>query len=190
MHNHNIAENLEINKKDTLLWKSQSSQFKRFKVISKILENVQFDSIVDTNAGFGDLYLHLKNNLDFNNKQYVGINNNPNMVEIANFQTQQTILQKDMLLDNNLPVGDFYVSSGNMNFLNKREIFFYISKMLLFSNNGIIFNILEKSELKNRENYNRLSMSEILYFLKPFNLKIKILRGYLQDDITIFALKK
>jgi len=176
-----------------VFWKSQSSQYKRFKVISKILENIEFDSIVDAGSGFGDLYLYLKERIDFDHKLYMGIDNNPNMVEISAMQTKQPIFCKDVLYDMDMPTADFYIASGSMNFLNRTETYFFISKMLLFSNKGIIFNILEKNEYEKTDKsdiYNKFTMDEILYLLKPFNLKIKVIRGYLRNDLTIFAQKQ
>jgi len=176
-----------------VFWKSQSSQYKRFKVISKILENIEFDSIVDAGSGFGDLYLYLKEHMEFEHKLYIGIDNNPNMVEISAMQTKQAIFCKDVLYDMDMPTADFYIASGSMNFLNRTETYFFISKMLLFSNKGIIFNILEKNQYEKTDKsdiYNRFTMDEILYLLKPFNLKIKVIRGYLRNDLTIFAQKQ
>jgi SAM-dependent methyltransferase len=162
-------------------WESTQTQKKRFSAIHACLGSLQNEHIVDAGCGFGDFYLYLKekNNLP---KSYVGLDLCAPMVTEAKRRTGCKILQKD-ILNQSIPMADWYVASGSMNLLTKMETHIFIQRCFEKSKKGFVFNLLEGKDTKG--NYSYWKPHDILMLCRTFCTKVEIKEGYMEGDFTV-----
>jgi SAM-dependent methyltransferase len=165
-----------------LNWNSKESQTKRFEVILSLLKDEGEDlSIVDAGCGFGDFYIYAIEN-GFKFKEYIGIDILPIFVKKAKNLTKQKIFLKDVLVDD-LPVADFYISSGMMNTFTKFETILFLKRALRVSKKGLIFNLLSSNKESEIFNYQNPNFICNLFNKKRYNCTI--IRDYLDNDFTL-----
>jgi len=173
-----------------LNWNSKLSQDIRFEIITALIqEELSTSSVADAGCGFADLYLFWDKNALYV-KEYIGIDSVLNSVNLAeknlNNFSNCTLTCKDILKDK-LPHADWYIASGSLNILSSFDTWLFLEQILTYSKKGIIFNILEGD--KQSENFNYQTKEQIENFFHKKDLKIDIISGYLEDDITIRVTK-
>ena len=173
-----------------LNWNSKISQDIRFEIITALIqEELPICSIADAGCGFADLYLFWDKN-DLHIKKYIGIDSVLNSVNLANKNLKNfsncTLTCKDILKDA-LPYADWYIASGSLNILSTFDTWLFLEQMLAYSKKGIVFNILEGE--KQSENFNYQTKQHIEKFFHKKDLKIDIISGYLENDMTIRVTK-
>ena len=169
-----------------LHWQSKQTQELRFEAILTILQpEIKQLSLVDAGCGFGDFYcyLHQEDSLP---ASYIGIDIHPKMVKIAKKRTKKTIIEANILTAT-LPEADYYVCSGAMNVLERFETTLFISQMLRFAKQGVIFNLLKGED--SSSTYNKYLPSEIRKQFSDFTGELQIIEGYLEDDFTVLLKK-
>ncbi len=172
-------------------WNSEFSQVVRFEVISDLLgDELKSSKIVDAGCGFGELYAYWQK-CESLPLEYVGLDCLQNSVDISTKRFGDSpncsFTCRDVLRDD-LPVADWYVSSGALNILSSFETWLFLEKMLKFSKKGIVFNVLQG--YIRSENFNYQTKEDMKEFAKDKNLEIVIVDGYLKNDMTIRMVKK
>ncbi|PPK61390.1 methyltransferase family protein [Malaciobacter marinus] len=163
-------------------WNSKFSQYLRFEVLTKYLQDLQNSTILDTGCGFAEYLNFLKNKkIDF--KKYTGIDCEEHMVQISKkrFKNYEFLLL-DILKDD-LPKADYYICSGAMNLLEFEDMKIFIQKCFDSSKKGFVFNFLKESS------FTYVSQKEILSFCKTITTKIELEDTYLHNDCTIYLEK-
>ncbi len=170
-------------------WDSVQTQKRRFSAISSCLGDVNNDTLVDAGCGFGDFYLYLKekNNLP---KTYTGLDLCEPMVKVAKVRTGCKIVQRDILRQT-IPLADWYVASGSMNFLTRLETQIFIQRCFEKSRKGFVFNLLYGKEHGGKEHevtYSYWMPHEIMELCRPLGVKVQIKEGYMEGDFTVTLL--
>ncbi|HFQ61650.1 MAG TPA: class I SAM-dependent methyltransferase [Epsilonproteobacteria bacterium] len=162
-------------------WDSTQTQKRRFSTIVSCLGDIKHETLVDAGCGFGDFYLYLKekNNLP---KNYTGLDLCEPMVKEAKIRTGCKIVQRD-ILNQTLPLADWYVASGSMNLLTRMETRIFIQRCFEKSRKGFVFNLLCGKEQEGEFSY--WAPHDILELCKPFGAKVQIKEGYMEGDFTI-----
>jgi len=165
-------------------WNGEQTQKRRFSAIASCLGDVKHDTLVDAGCGFGDFYLYLKgkNNLP---KTYSGLDLCEPMVKEAKVRTGCKIIQRD-ILNQTIPMADWYVASGSMNLLTELETRIFIQHCFEKSRKGFVFNLLDGK--KREGNYSYWKPYDILELCRTFSQKVKLKEGYLEGDFTIVLL--
>jgi hypothetical protein len=63
------------------------------------------------------------------------------------------------------------------------DTWMFLEKMLFYSKVGVVFNILEGT--KESKNFNYQKKEDIIKFAKRKGYKIKVVEGYLPNDISV-----
>lgn len=161
-------------------WQSQFTQYLRFEVLNSFIkEDIEASSIVDAGCGFGE-YLNYLQKSSLKPKSYTGIDVEEKMILLSKqrFPSEKFFI-KDVLKDT-LPKADYYVCSGAMNILRKKQMFKFIENCLNASNKGFVFNFLKTDTLNN------VSCETIIDFCYGLKKDAFIKDYYLDNDITIF----
>ena len=166
-----------------LNWNSRISQTLRFDIILELLpKNLSKNTLVDAGCGFGDFFLYLQQN-DIAIKRYTGIDEISSMCRIAQEQTNQTIIQANILQEE-LPLADYYICSGALNVLTKFETFQFIQNCYKHAEYGFVFNILFGE--KESDIYNYFTLSDIKTLAASLGVqKMTIQQDYIDNDITV-----
>ena len=161
-------------------WQSQFTQYLRFEIINSFIKDeIENCSIVDAGCGFAEYLNYLKKS-GLKAKSYIGIDLEQRMVNLSKERfPHEEFLQRDVLKDS-LPKADYYVCSGSMNILRKKQMFRFIENCLNASNKGFIFNFLRGHTLNN------VNHEKVIDFCYSLNKDIEIKDYYLDNDITIF----
>ncbi len=167
-------------------WDSSQTQKRRFSAIISCLGDVKNDTLVDAGCGFGDFYVYLKekNNLP---KTYTGLDLCKPMVKEAKVRTGCKIVQRDILCQT-IPMADWYVASGSMNFLTRLETYIFIQRCFEKSRKGFVFNLLYGKEQGGKEyerTYSYWLPHEIIELCRPLSAKVQIKEGYMDGDFTV-----
>ena len=166
-----------------LNWNSEDSQKIRFEVLAQFLKDkISTCSVVDAGCGFGDFYLFLQEK-NLIPKSYVGIDCMQDFIDIAKLRLpNNTFTCRDILKDE-LVYADWYIASGSLNILNSFDTWMFLEKMLFYSKEGVLFNILEGDKIS--ENFNYQKKEDIIKFAKRKGYKVRVVEDYLPNDISV-----
>jgi len=165
-----------------LHWKSEQAQRIRFKVIAAQLPISGEFRIVDAGCGFADFYHYLKRSHTNDAMSYLGLEYNEALIKKS--AHQHHIAHCNVLRDT-LPKADYYVCSGALNLLTPFEAMLFIMRCFKHATVGVIFNVLmSQQKSDNQSIYNVYDMSSLSNLLSRFQ-NVKIVMGYLCNDITI-----
>lgn len=164
-------------------WNSKYTQYKRFEVLTKQMKkDIKTSSIVDVGSGFGEYYTYLQNNNKIPN-HYIGVDCEENMVNISRKRFPSVeFLHQDILTDVLIP-SDYYVCSGAMNILNRKDVSLFIERCFEYSQKKFVFNYLKN------ETFNDIEKQDIIDISKKITPNIKVIEGYLDNDFTIVMVK-
>lgn len=161
-------------------WQSQFTQYLRFEILNSFIkDDISNSTIVDAGCGFAE-YLNYLQKSNLKPKSYTGIDVEEKMIDLSKQRfPNEKFLVKDVLKDS-LPKADYYVCSGAMNILRKKQMFRFIENCLKASNKGFVFNFLKADTLNN------VSCEAILNFCNSLGKDAFVKDYYLDNDITIF----
>ena len=163
-------------------WSSAFTQNIRFEVITSFfIHEINKVDLIDAGCGFGDYYLYLKK-YNILPKNYIGIEKEIFFSKIAKNRTKQKIITTD-ILKGNLPKADYYIASGSLNILEKKDFFKFIEICYGYGKKGFIFNFLTKKQFIN------ISKEEVLQFCNNITNNFLIKEDYLEHDCSIFLKK-
>ncbi|ADR33275.1 hypothetical protein Sulku_0609 [Sulfuricurvum kujiense DSM 16994] len=163
-----------------LRWHSKQSQEIRFHQLLALLP-YDTQSIVDAGCGFGDLYDYIRLNGKYT-LHYIGLDSLDMMVEEAIKRTQQEAIYRCDILNDPLPMAEFYLCSGALNILTRNAAFRFIERCYDASSRGIIFNFLEGD--KDSKTFNYLREGDIKALGEKLNARVVIRRHYYECDCT------
>ena len=161
-------------------WQSKYTQYIRFEVLNSFIkDDISNSSIVDAGCGFGEYLNYLKKS-NIKPISYTGIDIEEKMIALSKerFPSEKFLIKN--ILDDNLPKADYYICSGAMNILTRKQMFKFIEKCLDCSNKGFAFNFLSEDTL------NGVDHRIIIDFCKELNKEIEIKDYYLDNDMSIF----
>ena len=164
-------------------WNSKYSQYKRFEIITKLIrKKISTSSIADIGCGFADYYTYLLDN-NYSQIDYLGIDCEKTMIDICNTKYKnQNFLILNAIKDD-LPTKDYYICSGALNILGKKEVFEFIKNCFEASRKAFIFNFLKK------DSFNNIKKEEILEFCEMLDPAFRCVENYLYNDCTIIIKK-
>lgn len=161
-------------------WNSKYSQYKRFEIITSCMKDLNQSTLVDAGCGFGEYYAYLTLQKQLP-KEYIGVDCEINMIRIAQDRFAFLEFYVKNILKDTLIRSDYYVCSGAMNLLSKKEFFLFIDNAWAHSKKGFIFNFLKD------ESFNRIKVKEVITFCQSLNATtIELRENYLNNDMTIF----
>jgi SAM-dependent methyltransferase len=124
---------------EALGWENQEGQLQRFDLLSDI-GDLNHRSVLDAGCGYGDLrdYLYKK----YPQSRYFGVEQMPELLDVAVERyaaLPETIFFQGDFANSELPVTDYILLSGSLNYINSDPLF--VLKMIekLFNNCRIAF---------------------------------------------------
>ncbi len=191
-------QNNQPNQPDYYLlgWESESAQLQRFEALVNEL-NLHGKRILDIGCGTGNLLQYLEKR--FSDFKYTGVDILEHMISYAKSKkTRGRFICIDIFKENPFEQNEFDVifASGifNINLGNNKK--FLIDALKLFNNickETISFNLLDGKSLNRENKYFYTSSDEICSLINdnyPNQFKIKVIKGYLQNDFTIVCSKE
>ena len=164
-------------------WNSEYSQYKRFEVLTSFIKNkIKKSTIVDAGCGFAEYYNYLFDN-HLKPKSYIGIDCEEKMITLASKRFLDTSFYTKNILEDEIPIADYYICSGAMNILKKEEAIIFINKCFKASKKAFVFNLLKNDQLS------KLNINDIYTYCKSLSKQTGIREDYLDNDITIFMKK-
>lgn len=174
------------NSPSSLSWSSKQAQEIRFKILCEV-GDLNDKSVLDVGCGIGDLYGYLKDNKIKVN--YLGIDLVPELIKAARGKYPPAKFgAKDIFSfsDNSF---DYVIASGILSFCipDYREKYLaLISKMFAVSKIALVFNMLSKNGPAKGDLLITWDCHEIEKFCQTLTPNVKIIKGYTDDDFTIF----
>lgn len=164
-------------------WNSEYTQYIRFQVLTSFIkDSIKESFIIDAGCGFGEYYNYLFDN-ELKPKLYLGIDCEDQMISLASKRFINTRFEIQNILKDTLIISDYYICSGAMNILEKREVFLFIENCFSASKIAFIFNFLKNDGLTN------IDASDIIDYCLTLSNKIEIKEDYLHNDFSV-CLKK
>jgi len=164
-------------------WNSKDSQYKRFEILTQFFKNdIEDTTIVDVGSGFGEYLVYLENN-SLGLKEYIGVDCEDHMIEIAKKRFPNNRFYKRNILFDPLFEADYYICSGALNILLYSQVELFIKRCFQSSKKGFIFNYLKHLTFTN------ISQDEIIYICKEHTNNITVKENYLENDFTVAMFK-
>ncbi len=116
-------------------------------------------------------------------QKYTGIDSLDEMINISKKRFIGVDFSKIDVLKDELNACDYYVCSGAINTLNKKEFYSFIEKCFNASKKGFVFNFLKN------KSFNNIKLEEVISFSSSLTNKIATKNDYLDNDFTIFMIK-
>lgn len=164
-------------------WNSTFTQYKRFEILTNFIKDeIKTSFIIDAGCGFAEYYNYLiRNNKEA--KNYLGIDCEKMMINVASKRFPNIDFKVQNILEDDLLFADYYICSGAMNILEKKDVFSFIEKCFFKSNKGFIFNFLKNDSLC------KVDHIEVINFCKKLTKNIEFKDSYLPNDFSIFLKK-
>ncbi|MBK1644596.1 methyltransferase type 11 [Thiocapsa imhoffii] len=167
-------------------WQSSQTQALRFEILRGLLpEDLSTLRLVDAGCGFGDFHRFLARRAD-EPGHYLGLDLMEPMVEVARRRTGCEIRCCDVLNDR-LPVADYYVCSGAMNNLTREETWRFIRQCFAASRAGFVFNLLKGQD--GPGSYNFQQPRDLMGLAEELGATHRLREGYLASDFSMALLK-
>ncbi len=186
-HRHRIAE-YQGGTAKALGWKSGESQRKRFEAISKV-GDLSGCSLLDVGCGYGDLRGYLDRR--FSDFTYIGIDQMPEFIDSATMRygnDADTFFYRTDFTAVGLPQVDYVIASGALGYRcdNSDFCFRMIQKMYAAAGRALAFNMLDADRFPEHELLVGHDCDKVVAFCETLSPRVKVVRGYLEDDFTVF----
>lgn len=189
-HRHRIDE-YKAGTVKALGWRGSESQLKRFEVLAGI-DDLEDASILDIGCGYGDLKGYLDQRVS--NFTYIGIDQMPEF--IAEAQSTYKNCAKTFFYQTDFsavafPQVNYVFASGALGYCCADPDFYtdMIQKMFFAAELALAFNMLDAAHFQNDPLLRGHDFDDILAFCRGLSPRVKPIRGYLEDDFTIFIQK-
>ncbi|PXY42407.1 hypothetical protein DMB65_04040 [Flavobacterium cheongpyeongense] len=172
----------------SLAWFSEEDQLKRFEILTQI-GDLNDKSILDIGCGNGDLCYYLSQY--FTNFSYHGIDMIPAFLDNAiekNKDFPDTTFYLGDFMQGNLPVVDYVLVSGSLNYKNSDPDFIFkaIAHLYAHCNKGLGFNLL--SDTINTDGIlMTYSPKTITDFCKTLSNSVVVEDNYVDGDFTVMV---
>lgn len=172
-------------------WQKIEGQSMRFDKLSQI-GNLSGHSVLDAGCGHADLFPFLKKR--FSSVTYYGCEQIPELLQIATQRYKHennVVLLEGDFLDEAMPMTDFVLVSGSLNYGHSDENFIYKAIETLFTKCriGLGFNLLSGGVEPNTL-LRAYQPDDILNFCRTLSKVVQIQVGYWPDDFTVFVYKE
>lgn len=175
----------------SLGWRSEDSQIERYKVLANITD-FNNKTILEPGCGYGDFLYLLSDSYDF--LQYTGVELVPAFIQRV---------PKHFLSDPKIKFinGDFskikfskydvIIASGFLSYsvFDVKYYFNMISKMFYLADEMVGFNFLDQEKFGKHPLIKSHNKFEIVNYCKSLTENVKVIEGYLPDDVTIVLYK-
>ena len=174
-------------------WESHNAQFARFRVLT---DNVTLGgkSLLDVGCGCGDLFRLLnEQGIDVD---YLGVDILPGMIEKAkSIHENADFICGDLFKDSSFCKNVYNVvfTSGifNLNLGNNRDFFeTALFKFTELAADNLVINLLDEKSPDRDERYFYFNPEEAAGLLESHGWRVKIIRGYLNNDFTLIGNKE
>lgn len=186
-HRHRIAEYQDGTVK-ALGWRGSESQLKRFEVLATI-GDLNGAAILDVGCGYGDLKAFLDQR--FSAITYIGIDQMPEFIAQAKSiykNHANTYFYQTDFSTVDFPSVDYVLASGALGY-RCADLGFYprmIQKMFAATKQGVAFNMLDAAYFPEDPLLTGHNPDHTLTFCRSLSPHVKWVRGYLDDDFTVF----
>ena len=189
-HRRRIGE-FSIGSVKSLGWTNEDSQLQRFAALIEV-GNLNNRSILDIGCGYGAIKGYLdKHFFGFN---YIGIDQMPEFIAEARCLYGQRpncyFCQADFTAQA-LPKVDYVLASGVMSY-RSQEIDCYdsmIRKMYEAAGEALAFNMLDVTKFPHHEFLTGHDSEKVLAYCKTLSPRVRLIKGYLEDDFTVLMYK-
>jgi SAM-dependent methyltransferase len=168
-------------------WQPDGQQI-RFKTLAQI-GDLAHCSVLDVGCGYADLYPFLKQR--FASVQYTGIEQMPELLALAEARyspAADLTLHGGDFLRVPLPLSDYVLASGSLNYRNRASGFIYQAIECLFASCrlGLGFNLLSW-EPPGGGPLTAYDPATIVAFCQTLAPRVKLIEGYRDGDFTVFV---
>jgi SAM-dependent methyltransferase len=167
-------------------WQPDGQQI-RFEVLTQI-GDLAHCSVLDVGCGYADLYPFLRQH--FAGVQYIGIEQMPELLDLARARypgaPNMTLRTGDFLREP-LPLSDYVLASGSLNYRHRHPRFIYqaIEKLFGSCQRGLGFNLLCWEPVGGGP-LAAYDPATIVTFCKTLASKVVLKEGYRDGDFTVY----
>lgn len=160
----------------------------RFKTLAQI-GDLAHCSVLDVGCGYADLYPFLKQR--FAGVQYRGIEQMPELLDVALARychCSDISLRSGDFLRSPLPLSDYVLASGSLNYRHRNPDFIYqaLEKLFAGCRLGLGFNLLS-GEPTGSGPLAAYNPAAIVAFCQTISPNVVLLDGYWEGDFTVFV---
>ena len=168
-------------------WHPEGQQV-RFKMLAQI-GDLANHSVLDVGCGYADLYPFLKQR--FAGVQYRGIEQMPELLDVALARychCSDISLSSGDFLRSPLPLSDYVLASGSLNYRHRNPDFIYqaLEKLFASCRLGLGFNLLS-GEPAGSGPLAAYAPAAIVAFCQKLSPNVVLLDGYWEGDFTVFV---
>lgn len=169
-------------------WRGPESQQKRFDVIKEV-GDMNGATVLDVGCGHADLKAYL--DLHFRGFHYIGIDQMPEFMSEARArfgdQPNTTLCQSDFTRVD-LPTVDYVIACGVLNYRCKNPGFYFdmIRRMFDAADKALAFNMLDVENFPDHPLLLGHNCEEVTEFCRSLTPHVTVIRGYVDDDFTLF----
>ncbi len=173
-------------------WRGGESQLKRFHVLSTV-GDLNGCSLLDVGCGYGDLKGYLDSKVS--EFTYIGIDQMPEFIADAQEEYQDSpntfFYQADFSMVE-FPQVDYVLASGALGYRCENPDFYgnMIRKMYGAATKAMAFNMLDAAHFQDDQLLVGHNFDAIMAFCKELSSDVDVVRGYLDDDFTVFLDKE
>lgn len=168
-------------------WRDTESQLNRFKVLAGIAD-LNNCTVLDAGCGYADLLPYLQN-LYPDLKYYCGIEQIPELLDEAIDRyghLPYTTFIPGNFITRKLPVMDYVLASGSLNYASADPKFIYkaIEKLYSSCNKGLGFNLLSSVPINGL--LTAYDPQEIVAYGRTLSPDVVLIDNYADEDFTVF----
>jgi SAM-dependent methyltransferase len=176
---------------EALGWKNDASQQVRYRILAKI-GDLNGCSILEPGCGYGDMLAFLDRR--YEGIAYTGFDLVPEFLEAAARRYARRGNCRFFLADffkNPLPRADYVLASGALGYRTREPDYYTrcIARFFEAADMGLGFNLLDRSMFSGHPLLTGHSREEILSFCRGLTDRVRVIRGYFEDDFTVFMYK-
>jgi trans-aconitate methyltransferase len=168
-------------------WKSEESQVKRYEVLSTV-GDLNGCSLLDVGCGYGDLKGYLDGR--FSGFTYIGIDQMPEFIAEAKERYKDcsdTFFYQTDFTTVAFPRVDYVMASGVLSYRCNSPDFYtdMIQKMYEAATRAVAFNMLDADIFTEHPLLVGHDCAKVVAFCRSLSPRVKVVRGYLEDDFTV-----
>lgn len=173
------------NNTHALGWRNPESQSVRFEQLIKIAD-LNNHSVLDAGCGHGDLCEYLRQ--VYPQSRYFGVEQIPELLDVAikrYADWPETVFYQGDFLLSDLPVADYVIVCGSLNYRSSDDQFIFkaISKLFAGCRYGLGFNLL--SQIAENGLLVTYNMDEIAAYCRTLSKHVVVKNDYSDEDFTI-----
>jgi trans-aconitate methyltransferase len=173
-------------------WKDDEHQRKRFEVLANVAD-LTGCSVLDVGCGYGDLKEFLDHR--FSHVTYIGIDQQPECIAEARTRYGNRLdtffFQRDFTTLT-FPEVDVVMASGALSYRCGNPEFYpdMIGKMYSAASRAVAFNVLDVNVFPTHPLLVGHDADDVTAWCRAITPHVKVVRGYLEDDVTLFLYKE